>query len=90
VSALSAGHHRTLLLQAELDGHQALPPILDLLVKRKGYGIDAMRIKMGVIKVIMTYLASPELLDSIGVAFKAPRRDHAVGETLPHPRARRS
>lgn len=65
------GHHRSLLLQAELDGHSALPKILDLLVKRKGYGIDAMRIKMGVLKVIMTYLDSPDLLDTIGVKFKA-------------------
>ena len=60
------------MLQAEVDGHHAaLPRILDLLVQRKAYDVDTMRIKMGVLKVIMTYLSSPDLLDSIGVKFKA-------------------
>ena len=78
---MTAAHHRVLLLQAQRSGADAMPMVLDLLVKRKGYDVDAMRIKMGVLKVVMSFLASTELLDILGVSHKvAP---NSASKTLP-------
>lgn len=44
-------HHRHLLLGAEFGGGDAFAQVLQLFVRRNGFSLDAMRIKMGVLKV---------------------------------------
>jgi len=63
-------YHRRLLVDAEHNGHDAMAQVLDLMVKRRKFDIDTMRIKMGVLKVVMSFLGSPDLLNVIGVSKK--------------------